>query len=438
MMKNNGQAIFDMTQDKKYIPELRFPEFKDDGEWNSDTMENIFEIKNGYTPSKSHSEYWEGGTIPWFRMEDIRTNGHILSDSIQHITPNGVKGSGLFSAYSIIVATTATIGEHALITVDSLANQQFTILTKRKSFEEKLDMMYFHYFMFIVDEWCKSNTNAGGLLSVNMDSFKRLTIPYPPSTSEQHKIAECFVSLDKQIDSTKAKLKQLKEHKKGLMQRLFPAKGKTIPEFRFPEFSGAKEWETSLLGSIGDTLGGLSGKSADDFGSGKPFVTYKQVFDFSEVSIKDSSLVRIAENESQNNLEYGDVLVTMSSETPEEIGYTSVVTDKNITECYLNSFCFIYRLFDKESVDPRFLIYLFNCDTYRVSVVRIAQGITRYNISKTQFKDIMLPIPKDKSEQRKIAETLYSVDVQINQYIQKAGELELQKQGLLQQLLPKL
>jgi len=427
-----------MAQEKKYIPELRFPEFKNDGEWNSDTMENIFEIRNGYTPSKSNPEYWEGGTIPWFRMEDIRTNGHVLSDSIQHITPLGVKGSGLFPAYSIIVATTATIGEHALIIVDSLANQRFTFLTKRKSFEDKLDMLYFHYYMFIIDEWCKKNTNAGGLLSVNMDSFKKLTIPYPPSLSEQRKIAECFVSLDKQIDFTKKKLEQLKEHKKGLMQRLFPAKGKTTPEFRFPECCDTKEWDNSSLGAIGDTFGGLSGKSSDDFGSGRPFVTYKQVFDFSEVSIKDCSLVRIVESESQNKLEYGDVLVTMSSETPEEIGYTSVVTDKDIPECYLNSFCFIYRIFDKDSFDPRFLIYLFNCDTYRSSVIRIAQGITRYNISKTQFKDIMLSYPKDKSEQRAIAEVLYSADIQINKYVQKVNELETQKKGLRQQLFPKL
>ena len=427
-----------MAQEKKYIPELRFPEFQNDGKWNSDTMENIFEIRNGYTPSKSNSEYWEGGTIPWFRMEDIRTNGHILSDSIQHVTPLGVKGSGLFSAYSIIVATTATIGEHALIIVDSLANQRFTFLTKRKSFEDKLDMLYFHYFMFIIDEWCKKNTNAGGLLSVNMDSFKKLTIPYPPRLSEQRKIAECFVSLDKQIDFTKKKLEQLKEHKKGLMQRLFPAKGKTTPEFRFPGCCDTKEWDNSSLGAIGDTFGGLSGKSSDDFGSGRPFVTYKQVFDFSEVSIKDCSLVRIVESESQNKLEYGDVLVTMSSETPEEIGYTSVVTDKDISESYLNSFCFIYRIFDKDSFDPRFLIYLFNCDTYRSSVIRIAQGITRYNISKTQFKDIMLSYPKDKSEQRAIAEVLYSADIQINKYVQKVNELETQKKGLRQQLFPKL
>ncbi len=204
------------------VPELRFPEFLNDGEWEMATMESIFEIKNGYTPSKSNPDYWEGGTIPWFRMEDIRKSGHILSDSIQHITPSAVKSAGLFPAYSIIVATTATIGEHALIIVDSLANQQFTFLTKRKSFDNRIDMVYFHYFMFIIDEWCKQNTNAGGLLSVNMEAFRKLVIPYPASLSEQHKIAECFSSIDKQIAATKRIFEQLKEHQKGLMQRLFP------------------------------------------------------------------------------------------------------------------------------------------------------------------------------------------------------------------------
>jgi|GEM_PF-1137410 len=206
----------------KTVPELRFPEFLNDGEWEMATMESIFEIKNGYTPSKSNPDYWEGGTIPWFRMEDIRKSGHILSDSIQHITPSAVKSAGLFPAYSIIVATTATIGEHALIIVDSLANQRFTFLTKRKSFDNRIDMVYFHYFMFIIDEWCKQNTNAGGLLSVNMEAFRKLVIPYPASLSEQHKIAECFSSIDKQIAATKRKFEQLKEHQKGLMQRLFP------------------------------------------------------------------------------------------------------------------------------------------------------------------------------------------------------------------------
>lgn len=213
------QKLF--PQNGRIVPEYRFPEFESAGEWKEYSMEDIFEIKNGYTPSKSNPQFWEDGTIPWFRMEDIRKNGHILSDAIQHITPNAVKGKGLFPAYSIILATSATIGEHALIIVDSLANQQFTFLTKRESFDCKLDMLYFHYYMFIIDEWCKRNTNSGGLLSVNMSAFKQLMIPFP-QLNEQKKIAKCLFSIDKIINHSSKKKYLIEQHKKGLQQQLFP------------------------------------------------------------------------------------------------------------------------------------------------------------------------------------------------------------------------
>ena len=83
--------------------------------WKIYKIDDLFDIGNGYTPSKANSAYWTNGTIPWFRMEDIRANGRILKDSIQHITEEAVKNSGLFPANSIILSTTATIGEHALL-----------------------------------------------------------------------------------------------------------------------------------------------------------------------------------------------------------------------------------------------------------------------------------------------------------------------------------
>ena len=153
------------------------------------TMSEVFEIKNGYTPSKAKPEYWTNGTIPWFRMEDIRTNGRILEDSIRHITSEAVKGGRLFPANSIILATTATIGEHALIMIDSLANQQFTNLSIRKSLINELDMKFFFYYMFIVDEWCKNNTNTSGFESVDMVKFKKLQIPIPPMEEQQRIVA---------------------------------------------------------------------------------------------------------------------------------------------------------------------------------------------------------------------------------------------------------
>ena len=156
-------------------------------EWKK--MGDVFEMRNGYTPSKNNSEFWVGGTIPWFRMDDIRENGRILSDSIQHITPSAIKGKGLFEANSFILATTATIGEHALIIADSLANQQFTNLKVRKSLSNLLVTKFIYYYMFIVDDFCKKNTNVSGFASVDMDKLKRMPFPIPPLELQEKIVA---------------------------------------------------------------------------------------------------------------------------------------------------------------------------------------------------------------------------------------------------------
>lgn len=159
------------------------------------SIQDLFNLRNGYTPSKSKSEYWTNGTIPWFRMEDIRENGHILNDSIQHITPIAVKGN-LFPANSIILATSATIGEHALITVDSLANQRFTYLNVKNEYSNQLNMKYVFYYFFKIDEWCKNNLNVSSFASVDMDKFKKLKFPIPP-LEEQKRIVSILDRFDK-------------------------------------------------------------------------------------------------------------------------------------------------------------------------------------------------------------------------------------------------
>lgn len=156
-------------------------------EWKK--LGDVFEMRNGYTPSKNNSEFWVDGTIPWFRMDDIRENGRILSDSIQHITPSAIKGKGLFEANSFILATTATIGEHALIIADSLANQRFTNLKVRKSLSNLLVTKFIYYYMFIVDDFCKKNTNVSGFASVDMDKLKRMPFPIPPLELQEKIVA---------------------------------------------------------------------------------------------------------------------------------------------------------------------------------------------------------------------------------------------------------
>src|SRR5699024_5452817 len=105
-------------------------------------IDEIFHTKNGYTPSKRKKEFWTNGTIPWYRMEDIRENGQILSDALQKVSESAVKGGKLFPANSIIVATSATIGIHALITEPFLCNQRFTCLSLKKEFVDKFEIKF--------------------------------------------------------------------------------------------------------------------------------------------------------------------------------------------------------------------------------------------------------------------------------------------------------
>lgn len=185
----------------------------------------VFEMRNGYTPSKNESSFWEDGTIPWFRMEDIRENGRILSDSIQHITPAAVKGKGLFEANTFILATTATIGEHALIIADSLANQRFTNLKVRKSLSNLLETKFVFYYMFIVDEFCKNNTNVSGFASVDMGKLKRMPFPIPPLEVQEEivRILDRFADYAAELQAELQARKEQYEYYRNLLLTFNPS-----------------------------------------------------------------------------------------------------------------------------------------------------------------------------------------------------------------------
>ena len=171
-------------------------------EWKP--IKQLFETRNGYTPSKNNPEYWENGDIPWFRMEDIRANGRILSDSILHVNKCGVKGN-LFPKDSLIVATSATIGEHALIKCESLSNQRFTYLMLKSQYKDRFDIKFLFYYCFVLDKWCLENVNQGGFASVNMPAFYDFQFPVP-SLAEQEKIASILDKFEELINGQKASL----------------------------------------------------------------------------------------------------------------------------------------------------------------------------------------------------------------------------------------
>ncbi len=212
-------------------------------------------------------------------------------------------------------------------------------------------------------------------------------------------------------------------------------KNKLIPELRFPEFANEGEWVEKKISELGEIVNGLSGKNGDDFGTGKPFVTYKQVFESASIDFTKCGKVNIGENEKQNTLQRGDVLFTTSSETSNEVGFASVLIDSPKEPTYLNSFCFSLRPFDLKEIQPEFSCYLFHSPNYRKSISALAQGSTRYNISKGAFLNLKLALPKPK-EQKKIASCLSSLDKLIAVHNQKLDALKDHKKGLMQTIFP--
>ncbi len=150
--------------------------------------------------------------------------------------------------------------------------------------------------------------------------------------------------------------------------------------------------------------GGLSGKSKNDFTNGNAkFVTYMNVYSNIAIDTNINDMVRIAAGEKQNKIEYGDVVFTGSSETPDECGMSSVMTIRTSEDLYLNSFCFGFRMYDKTLLLPDFMKFLFRSENIRKQIAKTASGVTRFNVSKKRFGEVAIPIPPIEEQQRIVA-----------------------------------
>ena len=174
----------------------------------------LFHLRNGYTPSKSNASFWSEGTIPWFRMEDIRANGGVLDRALQQIPEAAVKGGKLFPANSLLVATSATIGEHALVTVPHLSNQRFTSLSIKSEYADQVDMKFMYYYGFVLDEWCRNNTTTSSFASVDMTGFKKFRFPVPPLEVQREivRVLDTFTALEAELEAELEARRRQYEH----------------------------------------------------------------------------------------------------------------------------------------------------------------------------------------------------------------------------------
>ena len=249
----------------------------------------------------------------------------------------------------------------------------------------------------------------------------------PTVVPEQRKIGEFFKQLDNLITLHQRKYDKIVNIKKALLEKMFPAEGEEVPKIRFKGFTEA--WEQRKLGTLGETYAGLSGKSKEDFGHGKAeFVPYMNVFMNPIADVAMTEAIEI--DDRQAKVKNGDIFFTTSSETPEEVGMSSVWL-KNGSNIYLNSFCFGFR--PSESINSYYLAYMLRSSGVRQKIVFLAQGISRYNISKKKMMEIEVPMPIC-AEQRQLGGIFKQLDNLITLHQRQLEKLKNIKSVLLEKM----
>lgn len=413
------------TENKKYIPTLRFPEFQNDGEWKRCKLSDVA-VRKGKKNTKGIElpVYTNSATSGVISQEDYFDREIVTKENLVNygiIEPNDF-------VYNPRVSVTAPVGP---ISRNKLSRGIMSPLYLIFGFNGGDINFFEHYFKG--NSWhnyLRAKANYGARfdrINIGTKEFMDMPIPYP-SLAEQKKIADCLSSLDKYIDATKRKLELLKEHKKGLMQRLFPAKGKTTPELRFQEFQNDGEWQIVSLGEITSVVNrrNKSNRSLPIYSinNAEGFVPQSQQFAGmdSEARGYDISAYKII---GKHTFAYNPARINVGS-----IGYSGELKDILISSLYV---CFKTM----DNVDDDFLMCFFNSYIFNQAVESNVEGGIRSYLFYENFSRIKIAIPS-LYEQKRIASCITSIEDMIKQTNKQICLLETHKNGLLQQLFPKI
>lgn len=315
----------------------------------------------------------------------------------------------------------ATIGKVSILKEDAATNQACcAIMTNNNNFNEYI----YYQLLFNKKELIELGCGAGQP-NISQKIIRDFSIKCPKNKDEQIRIANNLADIDLVIENLDKLIGKKKLIKQGVMQELLTGK-KRLPGF-------AKEWKLMELGSLGKIYNGLTGKTKNDFGWGNSkYVTFLNVLKNRKLNNKLFEKVNI--NEDQNFIKYGDLFFNTSSETPEEVALCSAFMDETNENVAVNSFCFGFRLHNLNTVYPLYLADYFRSKDGRKKIVEIAQGSTRYNLSKEYFLKLLIPMP-EYEEQKAISTIISDMDEEINFLEQDLEKYKQIKQGMMEQLL---
>jgi type I restriction enzyme S subunit len=403
----------------KLIPELRFPEFMNDGDWEKKTIAAISNSKSS-SMALNKLELKQTG-YPVYGADSIVGYIDEYQQEEKYISivkdGSGVGRLNLCESHSSILGTLACL--------------------KSKN-ERQYNLVWFYYLLNTVD--FSVYVKGAGIPHIYYSDFKSEDIAVP-NPQEQQKIASCLSSLDEVIAANKQKLDTLKAHKKGLMQNLFPQEGETVPNYRFPEFENDGEWveegiqslihKKFIVGHLDGNHGALYPKAEEFSKDGIPYITANDfisgIINFSKCKFLP---VNRAKQFKKGVAKNGDILFAHNA----TVGPVAKLLT-SFPYVILSTTATYFRC-DNENLINDFLLYALSSPSFVKQYTRVMSQSTRNQVPITTQRQFNLQIPKP-FEQQKIASCLSSLDALITEKTKQFEQLKLHKKGLMHGLFPK-
>ncbi len=403
---------------KTNTPKLRFPEFKNSGDWKEVKIGNIMiEVNERNNDEKIDTILSISNDLGFIKQDDYFEKRVASKDTSNYKIVR--KGQLAYNPSRINVGSIAILEKYDV----GIVSPMYIVIECNKSLNN-----YFFKYWIQTDSFKKNMYQflSGGV---------RSSLPYKnliqifiriPNIEEQIKIANCFSSLDKLIELEKEKLNKLQEHKKGLMQQFLTGKK------RFPGFND--EWKTVKLGEIGNiTSAGVDKKHIENEKM-VYLLNYMDVYRYNFLNNNTTKYETTASEKKikQCDIKKGDIFITPSSEIPNDIAHTAVALENIQNTVYSYH---IMRIRPKNKIDLYYSKYMFETDKFYKQAYSLCAGSgQRYVLSIKDMKEIELFIPASLEEQKAIANTLKSLDDYIENTCKKIEKLDEHKKGLLQKL----
>lgn len=429
---SNPTNITSEGASKKLVPELRFPEFQNKCEWSEYVFGELFIYLPNNTLSRAELTD-KRGDVQNIHYGDILIKFPNVLDAQKELLPSisdveqirNIETSRLRDG-DVVIADTAedeTVGKCTeLVNVgDSLIVSGLHTIPCRPNITFTKGYLGHYMNSNAFHHRLRPLMQGAKVTSISKTGLKNVTLTFPHSIAEQQKIAQCLSSLDELIAATKEKVELLKEQKRGLKQKLFPAKGKTLPELRFPEFKNEGEWEEVYLGDVFTERNESNCTSLPLLSIGQDGVYPQSESNKRDISNKDKSKYkRIC----PNDIGYNTMRMWQGRSALSQI-------EGIVSPAYT-------IITPKKGLDPFFLSILLKLPYMVRDFHSHSQGLVNdtLNCKFNDFAKVKAKIPT-LMEQQKIATILSSLDDEIEQYSEKVKALELHKKGLMQKLFPK-